>query len=162
MFVCYSVQEPVRGELWFAVNICSPGANWFAVANCYARFQEIFGERVRQILRSPRTLVRSGCISSRERIFWRTVRQFAAEYGRTRANPGELRRTFGVLRRTFAGVSVLANRWRIRASSRRTTVRRVYCLEYESAVSRYMRHKMRIDLGSPGFSLCNCITVIRI
>ena len=45
----------VRGELWFAANISSPGANLFAVANCYARFQEIFGERVRQILRSPRT-----------------------------------------------------------------------------------------------------------
>ena len=43
VFVRYSVQEPVRGEYKFAV------------ANCYARFQEIFGERVRQISRSPRT-----------------------------------------------------------------------------------------------------------
>ena len=54
-FVRYSVQEPVRGELWFAANISSPGANLFAVANCYARFKEILGELVRQILRSPRT-----------------------------------------------------------------------------------------------------------
>ena len=55
VFVRYSVQEPVRGELWFAANISSSGANLFAVANCNARFQEIFGELVRQILRSPRT-----------------------------------------------------------------------------------------------------------
>ena len=27
VFVRYSVQEPVRGELWFAANISSPGAN---------------------------------------------------------------------------------------------------------------------------------------
>ena len=62
-----------------------------------------------------RTLVRGGWFSSRERIFWRTVRQlaaeyrrtvrqFAAEYGLTRANSAELRRMFGVLWRTFAGV----------------------------------------------------------
>ena len=55
VFVRYSVQEPVRGELWFAANISSPGANVFAVANCYAYFQENFGELVHQILRSPRT-----------------------------------------------------------------------------------------------------------
>ena len=58
-FVRYSVQEPVRFaanyQLWFAANISSPGANLFAVANCYARFKEILGELVRQILRSPRT-----------------------------------------------------------------------------------------------------------
>ena len=107
-------------QLWFAANISSPGANLFAVANCYARFKEILGELVRQILRSPRTQfaanpVRGGLvrgerslevdvISSRERIFWRTVRQFAAEYGRTRANPGELRRTPANVRRTPANV----------------------------------------------------------
>ena len=27
VFVRYSVQEPVCGELWFAANISSPGAN---------------------------------------------------------------------------------------------------------------------------------------
>ena len=43
-------------------------------------------------------------ISSGERIFWRTVRQFAAEYARTRANPSELRRTPANVRRTPANV----------------------------------------------------------
>ena len=43
-------------------------------------------------------------ISSRERIFWRTVRQYAAEYGRTRANPGKLRRTPANVRRTPVNV----------------------------------------------------------
>ena len=27
VFVRYSVQEPVRGELWFAANFSSPGVN---------------------------------------------------------------------------------------------------------------------------------------
>ena len=75
----------------FAANYSSRGANFFAVANCFAIFQKIFDELVRQNLRSPRTTVAANDrqISSRERIFWRTVRQFAAEYGRTRANSGE-------------------------------------------------------------------------
>ena len=71
-------------------------------------------------------------------------RRSARELGRTRANSAELRRTIGVLRRTFAGVrrsigvgEPMANSRgvrasslefaRVRASSRRTTVRRVYC-----------------------------------
>ena len=55
---------------------------------------------------SRRTLVRGGWFSFRlrERIFWRTVRQFAAEYGRTQANPCELRRTPANVRRTPANV----------------------------------------------------------
>ena len=62
------------------------------------------GERSSRRTSSRRTLVRGGWFSSRERIFWRTVRQFAAEYGRTQANPGELRRTPANLRRTPANV----------------------------------------------------------
>ena len=63
------------------------------------------GERCSRRTSSRRTLVRGGWFSSRERIFWRTaVRQFAAEYGRTRANPGELRRTPANVRRTPANV----------------------------------------------------------
>ena len=62
------------------------------------------GERSSRRTSSRRTLVRGGWFSSRERIFWRTVRQFAAEYGRTRANPGELRRTPANVRRTPANV----------------------------------------------------------
>ena len=71
-------------------------------------------------------------------------RRSARELGRTRANSAELRRTFGVLRRTSGGVrrtvgvgeplassrGVRASSLefaRVRASSRRTTVRRVYC-----------------------------------
>ena len=102
------------------------------------------GERCSRRTSSRRTLVRGGWFSSRERIFWRTVRQFAAEYGRTRANPGELRRTPANVRRTPANVrrsSAECRCWRtdgefarssrefarVRPSSRRTTVRRVYC-----------------------------------
>ena len=70
----------------------------------FGELQFAIGERSSRRTRSRRTLVRSGCISSREQIFWRTVRQFAAEYEQTRANSAELRRTFGVLRRTFTGV----------------------------------------------------------
>ena len=120
--IVHPIQNMLFGELKFAI-----------------------GERSSRRISSRRTLVRGGWISSRERNFWRTVRQFAAEYGRIRANPGELRRTFGVLRRTFAGVrrsvgvgEPMANSRevrasslefaRVRASSRRTTVRRVYCL----------------------------------
>ena len=115
-----SVREPVRGELysfivrgelWFAANYSSRGANLFAVANCFAIFQKMFGELVRQNLRSPRTgpprttfAANDRQIFSRERIFWRTVRQFAAEYGRTRSNLGELRRTPPNVRRTPANV----------------------------------------------------------
>ena len=71
-------------------------------------------------------------------------RRSASELRRTRANSAELRRTLGVLRRTFAGVrrsvgvgEPMANSRgvrasslefaRVRASLRRTTVRRVYC-----------------------------------
>ena len=73
------------------------------LANAFAKFY-VRREPSSRRTRSRRTLVRSGCISSRERIFWRTVRQFAAEYGRTRANPGELRRTPANVRRTPANV----------------------------------------------------------
>ena len=114
------------------------------LANAFAKFY-VRREHSSRRTRSRRTLVKSGCISSRERIFWRTVRQFAAEYGRTRANPGELRRTPANVRRTPANVrrsSAECRYWRtvgefarssrefarVRASSRRTTVRRVYCL----------------------------------
>ena len=82
-------------------------------------------------------------ISSRERIFWRTVRQFAAEYARTRANSSELRRTPANVQCTPANVRRSSAEYRcrrtagefarssrefarIRASSRRTIVRRVY------------------------------------
>ena len=71
-------------------------------------------------------------------------RRSTGKLGRTLANSAELRRTFGVLRQTFAGVrrsvgvgEPMANSRgvrasslefaRVRASSRRTTVRRVYC-----------------------------------
>ena len=82
------------------------------------------GERSSRRTSSRRTLVRGVWFSSRERILWRTVRKFAAEYGRTRANSAELRRTFGALRRTFAGVrrsvgvgEPMANSRGVRASS---------------------------------------------
>ena len=100
--IVHPIQNMLFGELKFAI-----------------------GERSSRRTSSRRTLVRGGWFSSRERIFWRTVRQFAAEYGRTRANPGELQRTFGVLRRTFAGVrrsvgvgEPMANSHGVRASSR--------------------------------------------
>ena len=71
-------------------------------------------------------------------------RRSTGELGRTLANSAELRRTFGILRRTFAAVRrgvgvgepLASSRGvrpsslefaRIRLSSRRTTVRRVYC-----------------------------------
>ena len=73
------------------------------LANLFTKFH-VRREPSSRRTRSRRTLVRSGCISSRERIFWRTVRQFAAEYERTRANPGELRRTPANVRRTPANV----------------------------------------------------------
>ena len=99
--IVHPIQNMLFGELKFAI-----------------------GERSSRRTSSRRTLVRGGWFSSRERIFWRTVRQFAAEYGRTRANSGELRRTFGVLRRTFAGVrrsvgvgEPMANSHGVRASS---------------------------------------------
>ena len=63
VFVRYSVQEPVCGELWFA-------ANKFAVANCYAHFQEMFGELVRQILRSPRTGFAADSFAANARQNW--------------------------------------------------------------------------------------------
>ena len=113
----------------FAANNSSPEANLFAVANCYARFQEIFGELVRQILRSPRTQFAADSFAANGSLevdvflpanefsgeLFASSRRSTGELGRTRANSAELRRTFGVLRRTFGGVSVLANRWRIRA-----------------------------------------------
>ena len=118
----------------------------------FGELQFAISERSSRRTRSRRTLVRSGWISFSERIFRRTVRQFAAEYGRTRSNLGELRRTFGVLRRTFAAVRrgvgvgepLASSRGvrpsslefaRIRPSSRRTTVRRVYCR---------VRHRVRV------------------
>jgi len=66
------------------------------------KFAKIFvrGELRSLNFSSRRTIVRpANCCSLAgqnvpgERIFRRTVRQFAAEYVRTRANPGELRRT---------------------------------------------------------------------
>ena len=68
---------------------------------------------------SRRTLVRGVWFSSRERIFWRTVRQFAAEYGRTRANPGELRRTPANVRRTPANVRRSSAEWGGGANSKK-------------------------------------------
>ena len=79
--IVHPIQNMLFGELKFAI-----------------------GERSSRRTSSRRTHVRSGWFSSRERIFWRTVRQFAAEYGRTRANPGELRRTPANVRRTPANV----------------------------------------------------------
>ena len=70
----------------------------------YGELKFAIGERSSRRTSSRRTLVRGGWFSSRERILWRTVRQFAAEYGRTRANPGELRRTPANVRRTPANV----------------------------------------------------------
>ena len=111
------------------------------LANAFAKFY-VRREPSSRRTRSRRTLVRSGCISSRERIFWRTVRQFAAEYGRTRANPGELRRTFAGVRRSVGiGEPLASSREfaRVRPSSRRTTVRRVYCLDFWSDTQRDAR-----------------------
>ena len=101
VFVCYCVQEPVSGELWFAANISWPGANLFPVANCYARFQEIFrGER------------------SLEVDVFLPANEFSGEpFASSRRSTGELGRTPANVRRTppeFGGVSVLANQWRIR------------------------------------------------
>ena len=70
----------------------------------FGELQFAISERSSRRTRSRRTLVRGGWIFSRKRIFWRTVRQFAAEYGRTRSNLGELRRTPPNVRRTPANV----------------------------------------------------------
>ena len=115
------MQEPVRGELWFARSelvrgsellcpfprnfwrTCSPN---FTFAANPVRGGLVRGERSSEV----------DVISSRERIFWRTVRQFAADCGRTRANPGELRRTPANVRRTPANVrrsSAECRCWRI-------------------------------------------------
>ena len=56
-------------------------------------------------------------ISSRERIFWRTVRQFAAEYARTRANSSELRRTPANVRCTPANVRRSSAEYRCRRTA---------------------------------------------
>ena len=122
----------------FAANISSPGANLFAVANCYARFQEIFGEPLRQILCSPRTQFAANPVRGERSLEvdlflpanefsgepFASSRRSTGELGRTRANFAELRRTFGVLRRTFAGVrrsvgvgEPMANSRGVRASS---------------------------------------------
>ena len=96
-----------KSKFYFTKRTSSPLANNSSRRTIVHPIQNmLFGELKFAIgeRSSRRTLVRGGRFSSRERIFWRTVRQFAAEYGRTRANLGELRRTFGVLRRTFAGV----------------------------------------------------------
>ena len=99
-------------------NSCSPKSKFYFTKRTSSRrtivhpiqnmlFGELkfaIGERSSRRTSSRRTHVRSGWFSSRERIFWRTVRQFAAEYGRTRANPGELRRTPANVRRTPANV----------------------------------------------------------
>ena len=111
MFVCYSVQEPVRGELWFAANISSPGANWFAVANfmpvskkllanAFAKFY-VRREPSSRRTRSRRTLVRSGC-----NFFPRTyfLANRSPVRGGVRANSGELGRTPANVRRTPANV----------------------------------------------------------
>ena len=63
-----SVFVPCRNL--FAANYGSPGANLFAVANCYARFREIFGELVRQILRSPRTQFAADSFAANARQKW--------------------------------------------------------------------------------------------
>ena len=81
----------------------------------FGELQFAIGERSSRRTSSRRTLVRGGWFSSRERIFWRTVRQFAAEYGRTPPNSGERSAYSGERSPEFGGVSVLANRWRIRA-----------------------------------------------
>ena len=120
------------------------------LANSFAKFY-VRREPSSRRTSSRRTLVRSGC-----NFFPRTnflanrspvrggVRANSGEPGRTPPNSGE-RSAYSCERSPeFGGVSVLANRWRIRAefarvrssspefarvraSSRRTTVRRVYC-----------------------------------
>ena len=115
------------------------------LANSFAKFY-VRREPSSRRTRSRRTLVRSGCISSANEFSgepFASSRRSTGELGRTRANSAELRRTFGVLRRTFGGVrrsvgvgELLANSRgvrpssrefaRVRASSRRTIVRRVY------------------------------------
>ena len=115
--IVHSIQNTLFGELQFAANL-------------------VRGERSLEVVG----------ISSGERIFWRTVRQFTAEYARTRANPSELRRTPTNVRRTPANVRRSSPEYgcrrtagefarsspefaRVRSSSRRTIVRRVYSLQ---------------------------------
>ena len=114
--IVHPIQNMLFGELKFAI-----------------------GERSSRRTSSRRTLVRGGWFSSRERIFWRTVRQFAANSGELRRTPANVRRTPANVRRSSAecrcwrtdGEFARSSREfaRVRASSRRTTVRRVYCLK---------------------------------
>ena len=97
----------LKSKFYFTKRTSSPLANNSSRRTIVHPVQNmLFGELKFAIgeRSSRRTLVRGGWFSSRERIFWRTVRQFAAEYGRTRANPGELRRTPANVRRTPANV----------------------------------------------------------
>ena len=116
VFIRNSVRESVRselysswrtmvcGELWFAGGGGGGGANLFAVANCVAIFLKMFGELVRQNLRSPQTIVRflpANEFSGKPfASSWRSM----GKLGRTRVNSAKLRRTFSVLRRTLAAV----------------------------------------------------------
>ena len=101
-----------KSKFYFTKRTSSPLANNSSRRTIVHPIQNILfgelkfaiGERSSRRSSSRRTLVRGGWFSSRERIFWRTVRQFAADYGRTRANPGELCRTPANVRRTPANV----------------------------------------------------------
>ena len=127
----------VRGErsftpskICFLANCSSPSAN-------VVRGEPIRGERLLEVDGFPPANEFSG-------EPFASSRRSTGELGRTLANSAELRRTFGVLRRTFAAVwrgvgvgePLASSRGvrpsslefaRIRPSSRRTTVRRVYC-----------------------------------
>ena len=117
-------------------NCSSPSAN-------YVRGEPVRGERPLEVGRFLPANEFSG-------EPFASSRRSARELGRTRANSAELRRTFGVLRRTSGGVrrtvgvgeplastrGVRASSLefaRVRASSRRTIVRRVYCLQCRSS-----------------------------
>ena len=96
-----------KSKFYFTKRTSSPLANNSSRRTIVHPIQNmLFGELKFAIgeRSSRRTLDRGVLFSSRERILWRTVRQFAAEYGRTRANRGELRRTPANVRRTPANV----------------------------------------------------------
>ncbi len=112
----------IFGERWFAANHrslkkfaancfwangCSPTGELICgelLANAFAANDRSRPANVRQIFESCR----------RRRHFWRTVRQFAANSERIRANSGEFSESSANVRRTLAEFArkMLANCWR--------------------------------------------------
>ena len=129
----------------------------FAVANYYATCKKILANSFAKIyVRRERPLEVGRFLPANEFSGepFASSRRSARELGRTRANSADFRRTFGVLRRTSGGVrrtvgvgeplassrGVRASSLefaRVRAGSRRTTVRRVYCLKPKNFLKKF-------------------------